>query len=163
MRFCTLSWHPGAAWRAETLKSSAKALLLLRRAKNPTARTCGITRSCFQQCHLSAPGLPIPKTMPYQTHPKSFGTDHPELTSHLTRKEHQCDLSASVRLGTHQYFPWLQHHTSNTTDQLPLMWFGFLLLSSSTSERIKVIPWLKCKRIKENLCSTTNSVISLFS
>lgn len=45
-RFWTLSWHPGAAWRAqamEVLKSSAKALLLLGRAQNPTAMTCGIT------------------------------------------------------------------------------------------------------------------------
>lgn len=46
MRFWTLSWHTGAAWRAqamEALKSSAKALLLLGKAQNPTAMTCGIT------------------------------------------------------------------------------------------------------------------------
>lgn len=46
MRFWTLSWHTGSAWRAqamEALKSSVKALLLLGKAQNPTAMTCGIT------------------------------------------------------------------------------------------------------------------------
>lgn len=69
-------------------------------------------RSCFKQCHLSAPGLPTYKMMPLKRIPSVLAQTTQSWTSHRTRKEHQQDLFASVSLGTHQYFPG-----SNTTLQ----------------------------------------------
>lgn len=55
-------------------------------------------RSCFKQCHLSAPGLPMYKMMPLIHIPSVLAQTTQSWTSHHTRKEHQQDLFASVSL-----------------------------------------------------------------
>lgn len=63
----------------------------------------------------------------------------------------------------HQYFLGPNTTLQILPDQLPLQWFGFLLVSFSTRERIKVLSWLKSpvKGSKTYDPSATLSVVSL--